>query len=81
MEADKLSIVIKSLGSWSQKLYKELASNSVEHIQVSVEGPYGPTSSHFLRSAQNSRRTITKTSYSYFILSYNLSCKLLIYYR
>ncbi|KAM5557416.1 ferric reduction oxidase 4-like [Rosa sericea] len=49
MEADKISVVIKSLGSWSQKLYKQLASNSVEHIQVSVEGPYGPTSSHFMR--------------------------------
>lgn len=53
MEADKISVVIKSLGSWSQKLYKQLASNSVEHIQVSVEGPYGPTASHFMRSAQD----------------------------
>ncbi|PRQ60156.1 putative ferric-chelate reductase (NADH) [Rosa chinensis] len=49
MEADKLSVVIKSLGSWSQKLYQQLSSNSVDHIQVSVEGPYGPRSSHFLR--------------------------------
>ncbi|KAK9914303.1 hypothetical protein M0R45_038089 [Rubus argutus] len=49
MEADKLSIVIKSLGSWSQKLYRQLSSDSVDHIQVSVEGPYGPISSHFLR--------------------------------
>ncbi|PRQ60158.1 putative ferric-chelate reductase (NADH) [Rosa chinensis] len=49
MEADKLSVVIKSLGSWSQKLYQQLSSNSMDHIQVSVEGPYGPTSSHFLR--------------------------------
>ena len=55
MEADKLSVVIKSLGSWSQKLYQQLSSNSVDHIQVSVEGPYGPTSSHFLRSVQNSK--------------------------
>ncbi|KAL6127678.1 hypothetical protein ACLB2K_071041 [Fragaria x ananassa] len=49
MEADKLSVVIKSLGSWSQKLYQQLSSNSVDHIRVSVEGPYGPTSLHFLR--------------------------------
>ncbi|KAK7853929.1 ferric reduction oxidase 4 [Quercus suber] len=45
---DKLSIVIKREGSWSQKLYQELSS-SVDYLNVSVEGPYGPTSSHFLR--------------------------------
>lgn len=43
-----LSIVIKSEGSWSQKLYQELSS-PLEHLDISVEGPYGPTSSHFLR--------------------------------
>ncbi|XP_030934416.1 ferric reduction oxidase 4-like isoform X3 [Quercus lobata] len=48
MEPDKLSIVIKRDGSWSQKLYQELSS-SVDYLNVSVEGPYGPTSSHFLR--------------------------------
>ncbi|KAM3682191.1 hypothetical protein ACB098_12G055100 [Castanea mollissima] len=48
MEPDRLSIVIKSEGSWSQKLYQELSS-SVDYLNVSVEGPYGPTSSHFLR--------------------------------
>lgn len=48
MEADKLSIIVKSDGSWSQKLYKELSS-SLDHLEVSVEGPYGPSSSHFLR--------------------------------
>ncbi|XP_050251189.1 ferric reduction oxidase 4-like isoform X3 [Quercus robur] len=48
MEPDKLSIVIKREGSWSQKLYQELSS-SVDYLNVSVEGPYGPTSSHFLR--------------------------------
>lgn len=47
MEPDKLSIVIKSGGSWSQKLYKQLSS--VEHLAVSVEGPYGPSSFSFLR--------------------------------
>lgn len=48
MEPHNLSVVIKSEGSWSQKLYKQLSSN-VDHVQASVEGPYGPISSHFLR--------------------------------
>lgn len=50
-EPDKLSIVIKTEGSWSQKLYNKLSSlPAVDCFDVSVEGPYGPTSSHFLRS-------------------------------
>ncbi|KAL3521556.1 hypothetical protein ACH5RR_019705 [Cinchona calisaya] len=48
LEPDKLSIAIKSQGSWSQKLYKQLSSN-LDHLQVSTEGPYGPTSFHLLR--------------------------------
>ncbi|MBA0650052.1 hypothetical protein Goklo_017542 [Gossypium klotzschianum] len=48
MEIDELSVVIKCQGSWSDKLYKELGS-SLDRLQVSTEGPYGPTSSHFLR--------------------------------
>ncbi|XVE58483.1 hypothetical protein DITRI_Ditri04bG0173200 [Diplodiscus trichospermus] len=48
IEADKLSVVIKSEGSWSHKLYQELCS-SVDHLEISTEGPYGPNSSHFLR--------------------------------
>ncbi|XP_050252220.1 ferric reduction oxidase 4-like [Quercus robur] len=48
MEPDRLSIVIKREGRWSQKLYQELSS-SVDHLNVSLEGPYGPTSSPFLR--------------------------------
>lgn len=51
LEADKLSIVIKSDGKWSTKLYEMLSSS--DHIDsslsVSVEGPYGPTSTDFLR--------------------------------
>ncbi|CAA2991222.1 ferric reduction oxidase 4-like, partial [Olea europaea subsp. europaea] len=47
LEVDKLSVIIKSEGSWTQKLYKQLSS-SLDHLQVSTEGPYGPTSSHFL---------------------------------
>ncbi|TYH52809.1 hypothetical protein ES332_D09G053500v1 [Gossypium tomentosum] len=48
METYELSVVIKCQGSWSDKLYKELGS-SLDRLQVSTEGPYGPTSSHFLR--------------------------------
>lgn len=52
-EPDKLSVAIKSQGSWSQKLYKQLSSSSspssVDSFEVSTEGPYGPTSFHFLR--------------------------------
>ncbi|XVF50866.1 hypothetical protein PTKIN_Ptkin04bG0138100 [Pterospermum kingtungense] len=48
MEPDKLSVVIKSEGSWSQKLYQEVRS-SMEHLEISTEGPYGPNSFHFLR--------------------------------
>ncbi len=49
MEPETLSVVIKRQGSWSQKLYQEISS-SVDRLEMSVEGPYGPTSSHFLRS-------------------------------
>ncbi|GFZ01120.1 ferric reduction oxidase 5 [Actinidia rufa] len=48
MESDRLSITIKCGGSWTQRLYQELSA-SVNHLRVSVEGPYGPASSHFLR--------------------------------
>ncbi|XP_024027569.1 ferric reduction oxidase 4 isoform X1 [Morus notabilis] len=48
-EPHKLSVVIKSVGSWSQKLYKQLSSSSLDHLEVSVEGPYGPSSFSFLR--------------------------------
>lgn len=48
LEINKLSVVIKSQGSWTQKLYKHLSSH-LDHLQVSTEGPYGPATSHFLR--------------------------------
>ncbi|KAK1392774.1 Ferric reduction oxidase 4 [Heracleum sosnowskyi] len=48
LEPNTLSIVIKTEGRWSQKLYRELSS-PLDHLDISVEGPYGPTSSHFLR--------------------------------
>ncbi|XP_068653680.1 ferric reduction oxidase 2-like [Aristolochia californica] len=49
LEQDKLSVVIKSEGNWSQKLFQILSSPSpVDHLDVSVEGPYGPASTNFL---------------------------------
>lgn len=48
LETNKLSVVIKSQGSWTQKLYKHLSSSHLDHLEVSTEGPYGPASSHFL---------------------------------
>ncbi|KAF9615573.1 hypothetical protein IFM89_024662 [Coptis chinensis] len=49
LEPEKLSIIIKKEGSWSQKLYQILSSPSVERLEVAVEGPYGPTSTDFQR--------------------------------
>lgn len=48
LEPDIVSVVIKTGGSWTSKLHQQLSS-SVDHLQVSVEGPYGPASTHFLR--------------------------------
>ncbi|XP_019432222.1 PREDICTED: ferric reduction oxidase 2-like [Lupinus angustifolius] len=50
LEPEKLSVVIKSGGTWTQNLYKLLSTNSaIDRLGVSVEGPYGPASTHFLR--------------------------------
>ncbi|XP_024977285.1 ferric reduction oxidase 4-like [Cynara cardunculus var. scolymus] len=49
MEPDMLTVLIKCQGTWSRKLYQHLSGSPIHHLQVSVEGPYGPTSSHFLR--------------------------------
>lgn len=50
LEPEKLSVMIKSEGSWSKKLYEILSSPSIpERLDVSTEGPYGPVSTHFLR--------------------------------
>ncbi|XP_017231483.1 ferric reduction oxidase 2 isoform X1 [Daucus carota subsp. sativus] len=49
LEPEILSVIIKSEGSWTRKLYQKLASPfPIEHLQISVEGPYGPASTHFL---------------------------------
>lgn len=45
-----ISVVIKGHGSWSKKLYEMLSSPSPPtRLEVSVEGPYGPVSSHYLK--------------------------------
>ncbi|CAH2069114.1 unnamed protein product [Thlaspi arvense] len=52
LEAENLSVVIKSEGKWSTKLYQMLSSSDHTHdraLSVSVEGPYGPASTDFLR--------------------------------
>ncbi|KAJ7950316.1 Ferric reduction oxidase [Quillaja saponaria] len=50
LEPEKLSVVIKTEGMWSRKLYQRLSSSSsMDHLNVSVEGPYGPVSTNFLR--------------------------------
>nr|AHW49458.1 ferric reductase [Phaseolus vulgaris] len=49
MEKDILRVAIKTEGSWTNKLYQQLSSSALDHLNVSVEGPYGPSTSHFLR--------------------------------
>ncbi|KAE9595484.1 hypothetical protein Lal_00030693 [Lupinus albus] len=50
LEHENLSVVIKSGGTWTQKLYKLLSTHSaIDRLGVSVEGPYGPASTDFLR--------------------------------
>ncbi|KAL3517196.1 hypothetical protein ACH5RR_024098 [Cinchona calisaya] len=50
LEPEKLSVIIKGEGSWSKKLHEMLSLPfSVDHLDVSIEGPYGPTSTDFLR--------------------------------
>ncbi|MCD7469438.1 hypothetical protein HAX54_008485 [Datura stramonium] len=48
LESDKLSVVIKCVGSWSHNLQKQLSS-SPDRLEISTEGPYGPNSSPYLR--------------------------------
>ncbi|GAU32367.1 hypothetical protein TSUD_44100 [Trifolium subterraneum] len=52
METNSLSVTIKNVGSWSNKLYQELSSTTLDHLRVSVEGPYGPHTAQFLRHEQ-----------------------------
>ncbi|XP_073128898.1 ferric reduction oxidase 4-like [Henckelia pumila] len=46
LEPHSLSVAIKSEGSWTQKLYTQLSS--LDHLEVSTEGPYGPASFHIM---------------------------------
>ncbi|XP_058740418.1 ferric reduction oxidase 2-like [Vicia villosa] len=49
-DSDTLSIVIKSSGNWSRTLYQKLSTLSPpSQLDVSIEGPYGPTSTFFSR--------------------------------
>ncbi|KAK1364325.1 Ferric reduction oxidase 2 [Heracleum sosnowskyi] len=50
LEPEKMSVMIKGDGSWSKRLFHTLSSpSSVDRLDVSVEGPYGPASTNFLR--------------------------------
>ncbi|XP_068650275.1 ferric reduction oxidase 2-like [Aristolochia californica] len=51
LEPDLISVIIKRDGSWSQKLIEKFASSSspFDRLEVSMEGPYGPSSTDFLR--------------------------------
>ncbi|KAL9234488.1 hypothetical protein vseg_009358 [Gypsophila vaccaria] len=49
LEDDRLSVIIKVGGGWTRKLSEMVSSSSIDRLQVSVEGPYGPASNHFLR--------------------------------
>lgn len=51
LEPERLSVLINCEGNWTKKLYDVISSPpSIDrHLQVSVEGPYGPSATHFLR--------------------------------
>ncbi|KAJ8467770.1 hypothetical protein OPV22_030322 [Ensete ventricosum] len=49
LESDRLSIIIKKEGSWTEKLCRKVSSSSLDRLEVSVEGPYGPNAMDFLR--------------------------------
>ncbi|GAV91747.1 Ferric_reduct domain-containing protein/FAD_binding_8 domain-containing protein/NAD_binding_6 domain-containing protein [Cephalotus follicularis] len=50
LEPLTMSVVVKSEGSWTKKLDQMLSSRPfLDRLEVSVEGPYGPASTHFLR--------------------------------
>ncbi|GLT79685.1 hypothetical protein SLA2020_511650 [Shorea laevis] len=48
LEPDSISVVIKTEGSWSRKLYDMVSSTSIDRLEIGLEGPYGPASAHFL---------------------------------
>ncbi|KAK6925854.1 FAD-binding 8, partial [Dillenia turbinata] len=49
-DRDMLSVVIKSEGRWTSKLYQIISFSSPnDRLKACVEGPYGPASTNFLR--------------------------------
>ncbi|XP_012851922.1 PREDICTED: ferric reduction oxidase 4-like [Erythranthe guttata] len=58
MDPHQLSIVIKSEGTWSRNLYENLSSPTpIERLEISVEGPYSPTStSSYLRFKSSKKK-------------------------
>lgn len=58
LERDKLSVVVKGEGTWTKKLYQLLSTSStIDRLAVSVEGPYGPASTNYLRFASLKKNT------------------------
>nr|GMC63258.1 ferric reduction oxidase 2-like [Ipomoea batatas] len=51
MDCDTLSVVIKSAGSWSQRLYQNLSSPlpKQHRLEAGLEGPYGPPAASISR--------------------------------
>ncbi|KAG6402683.1 hypothetical protein SASPL_134885 [Salvia splendens] len=50
LESDNISVIIKREGKWTTKLIDLVASPTPpDRLDVSIEGPYGPASTDFLR--------------------------------
>ncbi|KAL9666910.1 hypothetical protein QQ045_001254 [Rhodiola kirilowii] len=47
LEPDTISVVLRNKGVWTGMLCQQLSS-AADRIEASVEGPYGPSKSHFL---------------------------------
>ncbi|GAA0160957.1 oxidase [Lithospermum erythrorhizon] len=51
LEPETISVIIKTEGTWTKNLYEKLSlpsSSSIDRLEVSVEGPYGPAQTDFL---------------------------------
>ncbi|KAK9757906.1 hypothetical protein RND81_01G194100 [Saponaria officinalis] len=49
LESDRVSVVIKVEGSWTRNAYEVVSTSIVDRLEVSIEGPYGPSSNNFQR--------------------------------
>ncbi|XP_074282540.1 ferric reduction oxidase 2-like [Silene latifolia] len=49
LENDRLSVIISVDGDWTRKAFDMVSSSSIDRLEASVEGPYGPVSNHLLR--------------------------------